>query len=182
MASSIRPGLTLPPPHLLLFDLVTASAAVGCTSYASSTRFAALPVLSTSSYYIIRDGALYMRPRRASLLGGFSIAVLLRYLDIGLISRWNFEDIGPAQSIATLHRAKEPETSTMSAPSYTLLARIRWGWYILWSFRQVNSPYEVRNVPRFASSNPHYIPSRRQFVLQQAMSATTCYLLLDLLG
>jgi hypothetical protein len=37
-------------------------------------------------------------------------------------------------------------------------------------------------VPKLSASNPDYIPSRLRFVLQQAVSAVVCYLLLDLLG
>jgi hypothetical protein len=173
-----RPNFLLPPPYLLLLELISASAAVGCTSSASWLRSATLPVLSACAYGIIRDGTLYMRPRWASLLGGFSVAVLLRYFDIGLISRWNFEDRGPAKP------QTEPVTHKDVRPSTTsgLLARLQFGWQTLWSFRQVNTPYEVKNVPGFRSSEPSYVPTRWTFVCQQAVSAVTCYILLDLLG
>ncbi|KAF2826078.1 hypothetical protein CC86DRAFT_370190 [Ophiobolus disseminans] len=82
MASPSYSGFWLPPPHLLLFELVSTSAAIGCTPSGSWIRPATLPLLSACFYCIIQDGALYMRSRWASLLGGFSVAVLLRYLDV----------------------------------------------------------------------------------------------------
>jgi hypothetical protein len=183
MASAVQPGLSLPPPHLLLFELIGASAAVGCTPARSWLRPAALPVLSACSYYIIRYGALYMRPRWASLLGGFSVAVLLRYIDVGLITRWNFENKGPASpSTPTINMAAQPQNTLPESSNATFLTRLQYGWNTLWSFRQVNTPYEVKNVPKFSSSDPHYIPPRWTFVLQQAASAVVCYLALDLLG
>lgn len=171
MASTIRSGFSLPPPHLLLFEILTASAAVGCTPSGSWLRIATLPVLSACSYSIIKNGALHMRPRWASLLGGFSVAVLFRYLEIGLISRWNFENQGPITT-PQLKKTK-PGAPTTSNP--TFLQRLQYGWNTLWSFRQVNTPFEVKNVPRFSSSDPPYVPSWGKFVLQQALSTVTCY-------
>jgi len=182
MSLSNLSGFSLPVPHLLLFELVSASAAIGCTPSRSWIRPATLPILSACSYCIIRDGALYMRPRWASLLGGFSVAVLLRYLDVGLISRWNFESKGPASPSPTVDKAGHSQTDTAASSSSTLLTRLLYGWYTLWSFRQVNTPHEVKHVPKFSSADPDYVPSQRRFVLQQAMSAVVCYLLLDLLS
>jgi hypothetical protein len=125
-----------------------------------------------------------MRPRWASLLGGFSVAVLLRYIDTGLISRWSFEKKRPTSpsSYSAFDMTVRTETSVLPPLSNDLLARFQYGWHTLWSFRQVNTPYEVKNVPRFSSLDPHYVPPRWRFVLQQAVVAVTCYLLLDLLG
>jgi hypothetical protein len=175
--TSIRPSNILPPPYLLLFELISASAAVGCTSSNSWLRSATLAVLSACAYGIIKDGTVYMRPRWASLLGGFSVAVLLRYLDIGLVSRWNFEDAGPAI------KSKAAKHENIASPGLSgQLARPRFGWQTLWSFRQVKTPYEVKNVPRFRSDEPSYVPTRWNFVCQQVGCAVTCYILLDLLG
>jgi hypothetical protein len=182
MASTISSGLSLPPPHLLLFELLCASAAVGCTPADSWLRPAALPVLSACSYSIIRHGVLYMRPRWASLVGGFSVAILYRYLDIGLINRWNFENKGPASPSATSNTSASFDVATSTSSNSTFLDRLKYGWYTLWSFRQVNTPYEVKNVPRFSRSDPEYVPSRVKFVLQQFSAAAACYVLLDLLG
>ncbi|PVH94908.1 hypothetical protein DM02DRAFT_691959 [Periconia macrospinosa] len=177
-------ALALPPAHLLLFQLIGASAAVGCPSPESWVRPAVLPILSACSYGIMKNGNAYMRPRWASLLGGFSVAVLLRYLDVGVINRWNFESQGPVGTKKAAHENTEGHSSTLrSSPSTdTFFNRMRYGWYTIWSFRQVNTPYEVRNVPRFSDFDPNYVPSRATFVLRQAASAIICYLLLDLLS
>jgi hypothetical protein len=181
MNAIVHSGFILPPPHLLLFELISASAAIGCTRPGSWIRPAALPLLCACSYRIVRDGTSYMRPRWASLLGGFSVAILYRYLDIGLISKWNFEDQGPALPPTTHTTARVPVRPSASLEA-VFFARLEYGWYTLWSFRQVNTPHEVKNVPKFSSSDPSYVPSRWKFVLQQAISAAVCYLGLDLLG
>lgn len=52
----------------------------------------------------------------------------------------------------------------------------------MWSFRHVNTPYEVRNVPPFSSTDPYYVPSRWIFVAKRAAMSFACYIALDLLG
>jgi hypothetical protein len=178
MSSAINSTISLPPPHLLLFELLGASAVIGCTPSRSSIRPAILPVLCTCSYCIIRDARLYMRPRWASLLGGFTVAVLFRYLDLGLIRRWNFEDRGPAPSPSVTTPASIK--SNKSASSF--FSRLTYGWNTLWSFRHVNTPYEVKHVPHFSSSDPSYVPSKWRFIAQQAAAGIACYLVLDLLA
>jgi hypothetical protein len=124
-----------------------------------------------------------MRPRWASLLGGFSFAVLLRYIDVGLITHWNIENKGPASSSTpTIDMAAQSQKTLPESSNVTFLARLQYGWNTLWSFRQVNTPYEVKNVPEFSLFDPHYIPPRWPFVFRQAASAVVCYLALDLLG
>jgi hypothetical protein len=85
-------------------------------------------------------------------------AVLLRYLNVGLISRRTFKDQGPTSPLATVNTTAQAQPSLPASCNGTLFARFRYGWYTLWSFRQVNTPYEVKNAPKFSSSDPHYVP------------------------
>jgi hypothetical protein len=179
MTSFQTHGFSLPPPCVLLFELLASSAVVGVTRSDSRIRPATFPILSTCAYSIIQNGSQHMRPRWASLLGGFSVAVLLQYLDLGIISRWNFSDRGPAGS------QDEPPNVEDSTPlrSYpTTFQKVLFGWNAMWSFRHVNSPYEVKNVPPFSAVGSKYIPTKRAFVLKHSTVACICYLLLDLLG
>lgn len=182
MASSLVNGFSLPPPHVLLFELIASSAAIGFTPSTSWVRPAVVPILSSCVYSIVQNGSQYMRPRWASLLGGFSFAVLLQYIDLGLISRWNFLDGGPATTRKELVQKKPSESSESSRPTGSLSERLSFGWNAMWSFRHVNSPYEVKNVPPFSTTDPTYVPPKSTFLLQKCAIALTCYLLLDLLG
>ena len=175
MASLIPHAMALPPPHLLLFELIASSAVVGLTPSQSWVRPAALPILSSCVYAIVQDSKQYMRPRWASLLGGFSFAALLQYIDLGLISRWNYEENSPSiQGI--------PKGKAEKVPSDSPLNRFKFGWNAMWSFRHINTPSQVRNVPPFSKTDANYIPSKCKFVLQQSTAALGCYIILDLLG
>jgi hypothetical protein len=169
MSLAVNSTISLPPPHLLLSELLGASAVIGCTPSRSWIRSAIFPVLCTCSYYIIRYAKLYIRPRWASLPGSFAVAVILRYIDFGLIRHWNFADRGPVPSLS----------AESSNPTSSFLSRLIHGCYTLWSFRHSNPPYEVKDVPHFSSSGPSYVPSKWQWVVQQAVAGAACYLLLD---
>lgn len=52
----------------------------------------------------------------------------------------------------------------------------------MWSFRRVNSPYEVKNVPPFSKANHFYMPTRKVFLAQWIAISAACYLTLDLLA
>lgn len=62
----------------------------------------------------------------------------------------------------------------------SIWARAKLGFLITTSFRFTGTPYEVKNVPHFSSRDPSYIPSRREFLRQKAITALTCYLILNL--
>jgi hypothetical protein len=64
----------------------------------------------------------------------------------------------------------------------TFWNRLWFRWNSMWAFRRVNSPYEVKNVPPFSSSDPSFVPSKWTFVAQRLAITATCYLVLDLLA
>jgi hypothetical protein len=154
----------LPPPHILLFELLLSSATIGLTPPSSLIRPAALPILGTCVYAIVHTSPQYMRARWAALLGGFSFTVLLQYTDVAVISKRNCS----APHDCNAH------------PS--LLGRWRRGWTVLWSFRHLDTPSEAKHTPHFDANDKTYIPPRAGFVARQALAAAVCYLVLDLIA
>ncbi|KAF2865631.1 membrane bound O-acyl transferase family-domain-containing protein [Massariosphaeria phaeospora] len=180
-------SLSLPPPPVLLtFQLLTSATIIGFTPPSSWLRPAALPLLSACAACIVRNAPAYMRPRWGSLLGGFSVALLLQYVDLGVISRWGFGDGG---KVAAKEREGDDDddadvrkASRNRNRNSSVAARFAFGWHALWSFRHINSPHSVPSIPPFSTASPAYVPPRRRFVAQQCAVACTCYILLDLLA
>lgn len=78
------------------------------------------------SHLIISQGAIYIRPRWASLFGNSGVAILLRYLDAGLIHQWNFEHLRPELSNVA---PAAPNRSGSILPAFsnrTLLERLKY--------------------------------------------------------
>jgi hypothetical protein len=133
-----------------------------------------------------------MRPRWASLLGGTSVAFLLQYVDLALVSRWNFEDNGTeSREVYPIDNAlltnlgkssKRADVHTERKLVGTFWARLCFGWNSMWAFRRVNTPYGVKNVPPFSSSDLSFVTRKWAVVCQRLANSAACYLTLDLLA
>lgn len=126
-----------------------------------------------------------MRPRWASLLGGASFMFLLQYVDLGLVSRWNWTDEGPASHKAPTAEEEsgdEAGASVVSHPPRSAWAQFRWAWSSMFALRHVNTKYEARNTPPFKDSEPTWVPSKQAFLIKETAMAVLCYLLLDFMA
>ena len=170
---------SLPPPYTFLFELVISSAVVGFTRPGSLARPAALPFVTTCVYAIVSTANMHMRPSWALFLGGYNFSFLLRYIDLALLSQWNFEhhgssleashaspqkDLGPVTSSAkTPHASQDDRTTTskqLASQNDKFWERLRFGWSSMWAYRHLNSKYEIKNVLPFSVEDPAYNPPR----------------------
>ena len=202
MAFRLNSIYNIPPAHVLLFELLVSSAAIGFTTQDALVRPAALLLIATCVYGIVSTANLHMRTRWASLIGGTSFSFLLQYVDLAFLSRWNinshgslaqrsnstrrwdFETHGTAsvKRDMDLDEAVELTSESTAANVVTSWERFCFGWSSTWSFRHLSSPYEVKNVKSFSKQDPSYIPTRGQFVVRRSLIAVICYAVLDLLG
>jgi hypothetical protein len=53
--------------------------------------------------------------------------------------------------------------------------------YLIINHRNIGTPYEVRNIPKFDESNPTYVPSRSKFLIRKFLTIFVAYGLLDIL-
>ena len=187
-----RPNL--PPAPTFLAQILLSSGAVGFTRPSSSIRLGLLPILATCIYSIIGNANQYMRPRWASLFGGTAFSFLLQYIDLALLSAWDYEAEGPAKDPASAQKPRDAGTGSERGRRSTsadkqskkdldsYLRRFYFGWKSMWSYRHLNTSLESRNTPHFSKTDPSYAPSRAVFVAREAAVFAACYLVLDLLG
>lgn len=50
------------------------------------------------------------------------------------------------------------------------------------SFRHIDSPLQIKNVPPFSSADPPHIPSRSAFLLRTSLTTLICTVLVDASG
>ncbi|KAL9614720.1 MAG: hypothetical protein Q9167_000789 [Letrouitia subvulpina] len=173
----------LPPPQTFLFQLFVSSAAVGLTKPTSLIRPAVLPLVTACVYSVVSTVHLHARPRWASIFGATSFAFLLQYIDLALLSSWNYVDHGLASVIAKGQSRKNRSASDARPnDSSTIWKRFSFGWSSMWAFRHLNTKHETKNVPPFSTDDPEYIPPRWRFVLKRTLMAAACYAVLDLAG
>jgi hypothetical protein len=178
------------PINLTIFQVLITASAISFTRPSSITRPAALPLLIAATW-LIAVTCLQHIPRMSltSIVAGNGPTYLVRYIDLVLISRWSYEAGGPTNSPEPW-RSRDSQGDTVSRSSSsgspnrnhlpgTVLDRLQFGIDVTLSSRHVNTPWEVKNVPRFSASDPHYIPSRRTFLRHNAIVVLLCYIVVD---
>jgi hypothetical protein len=123
------------------------------------------------AYFIIVYGNQYIRLIWATLLSGFANGFVLQYIDLVLLRTWSAETEG-----STILGIEQSDKDKQGSCSLTTTQRLMFGLFGAFSYRKINTPFEVRNVPRFIPAN------RGHFVIQKALHAIGCMLIIDILS
>jgi hypothetical protein len=179
----------LHPISLVISQVLITALAISFTPPSSIVRPAALPLLIAATWRIAATCLQHIpRMSLASVVAGNAPAYLVRYVDLVLLSRWSHEARGPTNpprlrngdrwenDVSSSSRSRRSKIHTQG----TVLDRLRFGTNVTLSSRHVNTPWEVRNVPHFSASDPHYVPSRSTFLRRNVVVALLCYLVVDI--
>ncbi|KAK7987258.1 hypothetical protein PG988_002246 [Apiospora saccharicola] len=128
-------------------------------------------------------GDLYMallyiaRSAWASAVGGYTISSFLHYLDVAVLSGWSFDIHGPSRNT---FEQKSPRTRNSAAKKsrWLVLQRLKFGLAVFFSWRFVNTPHQVRNLPQL---DGRLRASRARFLCHTVLTIVVCYLLLDIM-
>lgn len=176
-----------PVPLFVLLIFLT-SIIVGFTPTQSYVRLAGLPIAASITYTILQTASEHMRSPWASLFCGSSVGFLLQYIELSLSSRWSFENRGPLippKRDKTESVSMKKDHSKKSISNCWNLAKGSWfecfyfGLRSTFTFRNLNTTWEVKNTPLYRSSDPSYVPSRKKFVIWQILLFNLSYLFLD---
>ncbi|GKZ20610.1 hypothetical protein AbraIFM66951_005937 [Aspergillus brasiliensis] len=135
---------------------------LGFTPALSSLRPGALVLVALCIGHCISTALEYfVRTPWASLAGGYSVMLLLHYIDIGLLTRWEFVDPFPVKSPDTLNSTR---------------ARLRFGVWAAFNARCIGTPEQAHHVPEATTHD------RAAFLRRSAGIILLSYLGLDVLG
>ena len=112
------------------------------------------------------------KPSSRANLGTAIIGTAFISLDKLFLSRWSLDAGGPEK-----HR-RRPKPGSKSAAQRKLT---QYTIDFLPNPRGIGRPWQVKNVPHFSSSNPHYIPSRKKFLARTAVIVVLCVLAMDVI-
>lgn len=153
---------------------------VGFTPASSPLRLACLPVLSAFVWHcLLRCPEDIGRSSWAASVGGYTLSSLLQYIDVAVLSQWDFELQGPQNDIikgTTQVVPQKPPITTIYSQS-EIFSRLKFGLWVFCSRRFVNTPYEVKNIPRLL--NKKLRQSRTRFLAHTAVTIFICYMILD---
>jgi len=185
------------PLGVSAFQIITISLILGFTSPRSIIRPALLPLIAACTYSIALNAQHCMRSQWASSFGGYASAFLLIYIEVALLSRWSYEARGPnspilheigAHGSAKKEKSSSRKNSRKNSSSLkanpregTVWNRFCFGFNGMISFRDIDTPFEVKNVPHFSKADPKYVPSRPKFMIWAILRFLACYLVLDII-
>jgi hypothetical protein len=182
---------------VLAFQIMTVSLVLGFTSPRSILRSAVLPLIAACTYSVAVNARNCMRLPWAATVGAYTSCFLWMYIEMALLSGWNFESRGPnspthhekegANGAARSNALSPQKNSRVYSASTktiweegTIWDRFCFGFNSTISFRDVNTPFEVKNVPHFSQTDPTYVPSRANFIAWSTLRFLACYLVLDI--
>ncbi|KAF8861724.1 hypothetical protein BDZ45DRAFT_687269 [Acephala macrosclerotiorum] len=177
----------LNPWPFLALQLTSSIFTLGFTTPSSVLRPAILPIQFTCAYIICLNMKNFI-PRLgwAATICCISTMFAFSYLEMAILSKWSFENQGPAPTISKSKTGAENGNGKkgelkMERREDAVWERVKFGFGSLMSFRDLNTPHETKNCPHFSSSDPSYVPSRSRFLLATLPKFMLCYLLLDII-
>lgn len=167
--------LSFRPVNYVVLEIITTTLVVGFTSPNSSIRLGTLPLIAFATWRSLSTCSTDIpNVFWASLISGNGLTYFLLYIELALLSKWNFEDRGPAP-----RQGENVSSSPVDEPHDGKWLRFKFGFNAVLSQRRVGTAHEVKNVPAFHKADPTYVPTKLRFLLGNFLSMTICYLIVD---
>lgn len=161
------------PILLLITQIMLSAFAIGFTHPRSLARPGAFIIASLCTWQIISKSLLCLGRRYwATTVAGYTIQLLVHYIDVALIGQWRFP------------RSKDKQTVSSSTVIATLREwkkKLAFGLSMSLTSRFIGTPEQLSHLPPFFSWMPHYVPSRGVFLSMTALTVVACYAGIDLI-
>ena len=149
---------------------------VGFTSPSSPVRRAFLPVFVYLVYaFVVGARSRISNSFHASFGASDAWLTLLQYVDVALLSKWDFAYGGPSPRAPT----KKDEKPFRNRD--TFWNRLSFGIYGASSYRCSGTTFEVPNLAKFDSKDPSYVPSRGKYLRWAVLRVVAVYFIIDAL-
>lgn len=159
--------------------------AAAFTKPTSSLRYAAIVGMALIAYDFHLTVHYRVENRMMKAIpAGTTVGTILGAVERLLVNRWYYEAGGPEayQKRRQINGRAVSKKTDEAVPKQPAKSRLRFTYDMLCSPRSVGKPWQVKNVPRFSSSDPSYVPSRRAFLLHVFALSVLCFLIFDILS
>lgn len=170
------PDLFSPPLIFCFVQYLLFISIIGFTSPTSIIRPAVVPLIVVCIWKVLPLFPTFLRGPWSVWFAAGILSNFMHYVESALIVKWSFETQSPTAS-------GKPQVSaaiTTQTHGGTFWERFRFGYYIITAARNVGTPYMVKGTPEFSTKNPHYVPSRRVFLFQNAITIIFALLAFEL--
>ncbi|KAF2009043.1 hypothetical protein BU24DRAFT_474509 [Aaosphaeria arxii CBS 175.79] len=179
------------PIFLFLVSFTTNVFVLSFTTPQSLFRLACFLIPIFNVWYMLysQNTVTFSHPMYANLLGGSIFTFALQYFNLVILRKSCYEQGGPTRTPegATLQSNQndkkvndkiKPVGHTKWLPTAT--KRLSWGTAHIFDSRGSGNPWEVKNVPRFSTNDPHYIPTKNEFLIRNILICLSSTILLDI--
>ncbi|MCJ1404229.1 hypothetical protein MMC11_007454 [Xylographa trunciseda] len=166
------------PVALLLLLNLTSTIILALTPPSSPVRPAVLIILLLGVWWssLPNYSDRVHRVPWAAFLAGNVLTSVLQFVELGLLRAWTFGDHG-----LRLRSDRIGSTGkTTTARNVSLRELGYFGYFVATSTRHIGTPFAVKGIPAYSSTDPGKIPSRANFVVERAAIGLSSYLVLDL--
>lgn len=137
-------------------------------------------MVSYAYFGIVTSSAdAFSHPLFANLVGGSLANMVLRYIDLVLLSAWSAKARGPTSKNGSLEPTTQKDTKVGRGGSFAWVGEVWWALTLIFNNRLVDTAWEVKHVPRFSKDRSGWVPSRMRYVWSRGATAVVCFILLD---
>lgn len=152
----------------------------------SILRWATVPVIGALMISYLQTAESYIPNKTLiAMSSGPTTLVLAQTIDYLVLQRLhlalNGEErvIKPGSQLPTPNRTED--STDPGQQRRFCLSDLKWGWDVVFNFRAVGTPREIKNMPKFSYKNPDYIPSRFAFLTKRSAAFIGTFFILDFL-
>lgn len=161
------------PVIISVLQILTTTCTVGFTSKQSLIRPASLPVVAVLVFASSTKSSAFLRKTWASPFSGWMVVLFLQHIDLTLLSNVSCVEDGREMP-------KRNDSKRTTPPQIrSIWQHFTYGLRFTLSFRQINTPFQAKNVPTFSRDDPKYTPSRNAYLARYCIIIFLYTLLLD---
>ncbi len=169
------------PWIFLVASLPIIAVGAGYTAPNSSGRFTAFAVLLIYAWFCILNFSKYIQSTSfpASIIAATLFSSVLLYFDQLIYCQRIYEGRGETVSIghARCTKINQQKAGIVSDDQDTFGSRFKFGLAVAGTIRAPGTPREVKGLPQFSSSDPHWVPSPMTFVVWRSAIIISCFML-----
>jgi hypothetical protein len=157
------------------------------TPPSSPLRMATIPLLAVIIISYLQTADLYISNKSfIAMSSGPTTLLLFSSIDYLVLQRLHLTADGTEKTLQLGFISESIERKGEGIHHYLRKAydvRVwEWAYQVIFSYRAIGTPRQVKHMPQWSKTDPEYAPSRGMFLLQRGSTVLGTYLVLDFLN
>lgn len=169
-------------PFVFFFTQRTTIALLAAFTHPTShLRSLIFPILIAWNIYLLPHYKDYLPTRFSTVVVCYeNVGQILSYAEKILLRQWSPDTFDPARTTAESSSGEHESKPKPPHPQSTW-TRLRFGTWLAFSTRYINTAHQAPKTPPYSTHNPTYIPTRASFLARKLLILAISYLITDIL-